>query len=205
MLSLSLYFQDARCLILVPVVLSAYLPFVFSSNQDIQLEVGNRERRYPSVQLALAIPALPSEELLISSSHGSVGPSYSSGQQLIEAIPQDSDPYTSDPHLSHSELHDSNSRLPASTVTESVANEESPNALLVMAYYPDWLGSTFPPAKIDFDRFHWLDFAFAVPDCDMTLKWDDPGAPGLLTELVTAAHNTSTKVKLSIGGWTGSK
>lgn len=74
-----------------------------------------------------------------------------------------------------------------------------------MAYYPDWVGQEFPPEKIDFSRYDWLDFAFAVPDSKFQLVWDDDNAPTLLSRLVTAAHRTNTKIKLSIGGWTGSK
>ena len=49
-----------------------------------------------------------------------------------------------------------------------------------MAYYPDWVASAFPPEKIDFGRFDWVDFAFAVPTQDMSLGWDgDDDAPDL--------------------------
>ncbi|KAF8192629.1 glycoside hydrolase [Pholiota molesta] len=68
-----------------------------------------------------------------------------------------------------------------------------------MGYYPDWLGSTFPPQRVDFERFDWIDFAFAVPDADLTLGWDDPAAAQLLKDLVFGAHKVGTKVKLSIG------
>ena len=74
---------------------------------------------------------------------------------------------------------------------------------LVMAYYPDW--ASFEPEKIDFKRFDWIDFAFAVPDRNFNLKWDDPKAPGMLRRLVSTAHAGSKKAKLSIGGWSGSK
>ncbi|KAH9951662.1 glycoside hydrolase superfamily [Amylocystis lapponica] len=75
-----------------------------------------------------------------------------------------------------------------------------------MAYYPDWVASTFPPEKIDFSRFDWIDFAFAVPDENLNLTWDSPpDAAGLLARLVTAAHSSGKKVKLSVGGWTGSR
>ncbi|KAF8195755.1 glycoside hydrolase family 18 protein [Mycena galopus ATCC 62051] len=75
-----------------------------------------------------------------------------------------------------------------------------------MAYYPDWAGPDFPPEKIDFSRFDWIDFAFALPTKDCGLTWDDPdNAPLLLERLVTAAHDGGAKVKLSVGGWTGSK
>ncbi|KZT26865.1 glycoside hydrolase family 18 protein [Neolentinus lepideus HHB14362 ss-1] len=74
-----------------------------------------------------------------------------------------------------------------------------------MAYYPDWAGPDFPPEKIDFSRFDWIDFAFALPNEQYDLTWDDSGATDLLKRLVTAAHANDKKVKLSIGGWTGAK
>lgn len=80
-----------------------------------------------------------------------------------------------------------------------------PSRMLVMAYYPDWVGSSFPPSRIDFKRVDWIDFAFAVPAEDFSLTWDDPTGPTLLENLVSSAHSMGAKVKLSIGGWTGSK
>ncbi|TRM67679.1 glycoside hydrolase family 18 protein [Schizophyllum amplum] len=74
-----------------------------------------------------------------------------------------------------------------------------------MGYYPDWTSATLPPEKVDFSRYDWMDFAFALPTQDFNLTWDDPNAPALLTRLVSAAHAKDKKVKLSIGGWTGSK
>ena len=73
---------------------------------------------------------------------------------------------------------------------------------LVMSYYPDW--SSFPPESIDFNRFDWIDFAFAVPKQDLSIEWDDKHAPNVLKRLVGAAHSAGKKVKLSIGGWSGS-
>lgn len=44
-----------------------------------------------------------------------------------------------------------------------------------------------------------------MPTADFTLTWGDPAAdPAVLQRLVAAAHSHGTKVKLSIGGWTGS-
>ncbi|KAJ7276522.1 glycoside hydrolase superfamily [Mycena haematopus] len=81
-----------------------------------------------------------------------------------------------------------------------------PSTPYIMAYYPDWAGPDSPPEKIDFARFDWIDFAFALPTKDCSLTWDDPDtAPLLLGRLVTAAHSKGKKVKLSVGGWTGSK
>jgi len=77
---------------------------------------------------------------------------------------------------------------------------------LVMAYYPDWASYSLPPEKIDFGRFDWIDYAFALPDQSFALGWDDPvNAPALLDRLVASAHGAGKRVKLSIGGWTGSQ
>jgi hypothetical protein len=79
------------------------------------------------------------------------------------------------------------------------------NAPLLMAYYPDWVGSSFRPELIDFFRYDWIDFAFALPDSEFRLTWDDSQAPALLSSLVDVAHSHGKKVKLSVGGWTGSR
>jgi hypothetical protein len=77
---------------------------------------------------------------------------------------------------------------------------------LVMAYYPAWVADTFPPERIDFSSFDWIDFAFAVPNANCSLDWDgSERAPDILMRLVDVAHQWGTKVKLSVGGWTGSK
>lgn len=77
---------------------------------------------------------------------------------------------------------------------------------IVAAYYPDWASSVITPEQIDYSRFDWIDFAFAVPTSSFGLTWDDPkAAPNLLSRLVTAAHAKGTKVKLSVGGWDGSQ
>jgi len=87
--------------------------------------------------------------------------------------------------------------------TAPLPNNERP---LVMAYYPDWASYSLPPEKIDFSRFDWIDFAFALPDQSFALSWDDPvNAPALLQRLVASAHKADKRVKLSIGGWTGSQ
>ncbi|KAH9943511.1 glycoside hydrolase [Epithele typhae] len=75
-----------------------------------------------------------------------------------------------------------------------------------MAYYPAWAADDFPPEKIDFGRLDWIDFAFAVPDKNFALGWDgSDDAPNLLRRLVARAHKSRKRVKLSVGGWTGSK
>ena len=75
-----------------------------------------------------------------------------------------------------------------------------------MAYYPSYTSSVFPPEKMDFARYDWVDFAFAVPQQDFSLGWDgSDDAPDLLRRLVANAHAKGKKVKVSVGGWTGSR
>ncbi|KAI0774197.1 glycoside hydrolase [Fomes fomentarius] len=75
-----------------------------------------------------------------------------------------------------------------------------------MAYYPDWVIDEFPPERIDFGRFDWIDFAFTVPEKNFQLSWDgSDDAPDALRRLVDRAHQSGKRVKLSVGGWTGSK
>jgi hypothetical protein len=93
---------------------------------------------------------------------------------------------------------------PIYTPSFQVMNDSTPKPL-VMAYYPDWAGPDFPPEKINFTLFDWIDFAFALPTQDFDLIWDSDEAPMLLQRLVHAGHSAGTKIKLSIGGWTGSR
>lgn len=97
----------------------------------------------------------------------------------------------------------SGSPQPAPSQPQAAASVPAPVAPLIMAYYPDW--ASFAPEKIDFKRFDWIDFAFAVPDRNFNLGWDDPKAPDMLHRLVSTAHAGGKKVKLSVGGWSGSK
>ncbi|KDQ20734.1 glycoside hydrolase family 18 protein [Botryobasidium botryosum FD-172 SS1] len=73
------------------------------------------------------------------------------------------------------------------------------------AYYPDWAGSRLPPESVDFDRFHWVDFAFIEPAKDLSLNFTQDTSPDLLRRLVAAAHAKGRKVKASIGGASGSR
>ena len=77
---------------------------------------------------------------------------------------------------------------------------------LVMAYYPVWRADVLPPENINFSCIDWIDFAFAMPNEYFGLDWDgSDNAPGILTRLVDAAHQKGKKVKLSVGGWGGSR
>ena len=102
----------------------------------------------------------------------------------------------------------------ATAYSASASSDPAPNSSafssvgstdpLVMAYYAGWAGDHFPPKNIDFARFDWIDFAFAIPDANFGLGWESENNPDLLQELVKLAHDAGTKVKLSVGGWTGS-
>ncbi|KAI1795158.1 glycoside hydrolase [Ganoderma leucocontextum] len=108
-----------------------------------------------------------------------------------------------DPNANANANPNPSSPPPGPTSTPSSASAQGP---LVMAYYPDWVERDYPPENIDFSRFDWIDFAFAVPDQNMALNWDgSDDAPDLLTRLVSRAHASGKHVKLSVGGWTGSK
>jgi len=157
---------------------------------------GHLERR-AEMQVTLAIPTVftsttvsvpisPLPSMDVFSQIPPVGPAY----DTIFSLPQEG----------------SSGLQEVSGALSSSAEFACPSKMLVMAYYPDWIGSDFPPDKIDFSRFDWIDFAFAVPNSDFHLEWDEPkSGSALLKELVLAAHAQGAKAKLSIGGWTGSK
>ena len=125
----------------------------------------------------LFLPQRPSSEGLIIAEPG-IAPSDSLGS---EPVPANS---TSD-------------QPPAS------GNVSTPTPLM-MAYYPSWVADTFPPERIDFSRFDWIDFAFAVPDENYALVLGENESDVLL-RLVGLAHGVGKKAKLSVGGWDGSK
>ncbi|MCX8161185.1 MAG: glycoside hydrolase family 18 protein [Candidatus Saccharicenans sp.] len=71
-------------------------------------------------------------------------------------------------------------------------------AKAVMGYYPGWKKSEFNHSLIDFSGLTHLVHAFTRPDSEGNLVVD----PGYLyPEMVAAAHKSSVKVILSIGGW----
>jgi chitinase len=79
-------------------------------------------------------------------------------------------------------------------------------APLTMGYYPVWRADVLPPENINFSYVDWIDFAFAMPNEAFGLDWDGSDkAPGILIRLVDVAHQHGKKVKLSVGGWGGSR
>lgn len=110
----------------------------------------------------------------------------SPGSSVVASVSPEADPAVAHPN-----------------VTQDPASSSTP---LMMAYYPAWVAETFPPERINFSLFDWIDFAFAVPNADYSLDWDgSEKAPDILSRVVDLAHQRGTKVKLSIGGWGGSK
>lgn len=95
-------------------------------------------------------------------------------------------------------------RLPPSPVPQEPPSVDSMRPL-VMGYYPDWEGASLSPEDINFSWYDWIDFAFGIPGNSFGVTWDSDSSPKALARLVTAAHKKDVKVKLSIGGWTGSK
>ncbi|KAK0468168.1 glycoside hydrolase superfamily [Desarmillaria tabescens] len=86
----------------------------------------------------------------------------------------------------------------------STGHTGSTQGPLAMGYFPDWAGVT--PEQLDFKLFDWIDFAFAIPSSSGSVGFEDESSETkLLGDLVKAAHVANTKVKLSVGGWTGSK
>lgn len=113
-----------------------------------------------------------------------------------------------------------------SSDTASPSSSATPNAdePIVGTYYTDWTGSQFPPSSIDFDKFNLILYctlifyfyvneyilirsllAFAIPDEQGNLVFEDDSSKTLLKDVVDAAHGKSKKTVLTIGGWTGSK
>ncbi|PVG03691.1 glycoside hydrolase [Serendipita vermifera] len=104
----------------------------------------------------------------------------------------------------------------ATSTSEGLApgsSQETPGAMLssipeseavVAAYYADWSARQLAPEDVDFTRFNWIDFAFAIPNENFELAFTQDDSEDLLHRLVVTAHSKGRKAKLSIGGWTGS-
>lgn len=95
-----------------------------------------------------------------------------------------------------------------SATSTSTSSSSSPTSTLastlMLGYYPDWSAYYLSPESVDWDRFDILDFAFAIPNSDGSLYFTDDSSTDSLQRLVTTGHAAGKRVKLSIGGWTGS-
>jgi chitinase len=75
---------------------------------------------------------------------------------------------------------------------------------MTLGYYPDWSVWTFPVSQLDWSKLDVVDFAFAIPNADFALEFTQYNSIETLQQLVAAGHSAGKRVRLSIGGWTGS-
>lgn len=87
----------------------------------------------------------------------------------------------------------------------NVSHREIAQAVQAVGYFPDWLGDTFSPDNILWSQYDAIYFAFALPNEDFSITWDDDNGPNLLRRLVLSGHAAKKLVGVSIGGWTGSR
>ncbi|WVR00132.1 hypothetical protein IAU59_007274 [Kwoniella sp. CBS 9459] len=92
----------------------------------------------------------------------------------------------------------------AAATASSTSTLETLPRTLMNAYYPDWSGWYLPPESVDWSRFDVIDFAFALPTAEFGLQFTQDNSADLLNRLVKLAHAAGKRVKLSVGGWTGS-
>ncbi|KAJ9102944.1 hypothetical protein QFC19_004500 [Naganishia cerealis] len=97
----------------------------------------------------------------------------------------------------------SKAATPSATLGSSLTTTPL-NDRLVAAYYPDWSVWTFPPSNLDFNRLDVVDFAFAIVNAQYGLEFTQYNSEDTLNWLVSVAHAAGKKVRLSVGGWTGS-
>ncbi|WRT70162.1 uncharacterized protein IL334_007156 [Kwoniella shivajii] len=93
----------------------------------------------------------------------------------------------------------------SAAATSSSSNLETLGSTLMNAYYPDWSGYYLSPESVDWSKFDVIDFAFALPTADYGLEFTQDDSADLLKRLVSTGHAAGKRVKLSIGGWTGSQ
>ncbi|KAK0490835.1 glycoside hydrolase superfamily [Armillaria novae-zelandiae] len=159
--------------------------------------------------LALQLQRAPSPEATGAASGDTQDPSKPDGDKTDDGADSDDNSTTGDdkpstnnePLDSDSDTGDDTSSGGESSSTGQSGSSQGPFS---MAYFPDWAGVT--AEQLDFKVFDWIDFAFALPSSSGTVGFQDESSETkLLAELVKAAHAANTKVKLSVGGWTGSK
>jgi len=68
----------------------------------------------------------------------------------------------------------------------------------VVGYYPEWLRSTIPAEKIEFQNLTQINYSFAWPSANGAISTP---AYFKYPQLVNAAHAAGVKVLLTLGGW----
>ncbi|OWZ52219.1 chitinase [Cryptococcus neoformans] len=101
-------------------------------------------------------------------------------------------------------ISESSTSTSATSTSSSSSATSTLASTLMLGYYPDWSAYYLSPESVDWDRFDILDFAFAIPNSDGSLYFTDDSSTDSLQRLVSSGHAAGKRVKLSIGGWTGS-
>jgi hypothetical protein len=158
--------------------------------------------------LASAIPVVMEATIL---ADGAWTPSPPPSKPVL-FLPQDPSANSFTEPVSGSSDHGSGSPELGSVVIQPQTTQGPPSTTgtyltpLIMGYYPVWRADVLPPENINFSHVDWIDFAFAMPNEAFGLDWDGSDkAPGILMRLVNVAHQNGKKVKLSVGGWGGSR
>ena len=90
---------------------------------------------------------------------------------------------------------------PSETVTATYWIGEDPpwydDRFKAVGYFPDWSGDKLD--RIRFDIVTHINYAFAIPTADGTLR--PLGNPRLARDLVAEAHKNNVKVLIAVGGW----
>ncbi|KAF8154277.1 glycoside hydrolase family 18 protein [Crassisporium funariophilum] len=84
-------------------------------------------------------------------------------------------------------------------------DDDTNNKPIAASYYPAWSANDVPPNKVNFSLYDVLFFAFVIVTRTAEISWDD-GSESVLRKLVSGARSSgmSTKIVLSVGGWSGS-
>ncbi|KAI9026001.1 glycoside hydrolase superfamily [Phycomyces nitens] len=77
---------------------------------------------------------------------------------------------------------------------------------VLIGYFPNWLGSSWPVSKINFSKYTHINYAFAEMTGGDVPEWPDKKLVDVqLPQVVKAAHAKKAKVLISVGGWSGSR
>ncbi|KAJ7197124.1 glycoside hydrolase family 18 protein [Mycena rebaudengoi] len=88
------------------------------------------------------------------------------------------------------------------------ATSSPQNKKIATAWYTGWHGESvpaFPLAKVSWEKFTHMTYAFAETSSDVRLVTLNGSDPELLPKFVAAAHEHGVKALVSVGGWTGSR
>ncbi|KAK4687144.1 chitinase, partial [Tremellales sp. Uapishka_1] len=172
---------------------------VFSSSSSARVSSSSTSARVSS-------SALLSSRVSSSSSAGVSSSTSARASSTASSVTSSSSSKASSSTSSH--LSSSSASSSTSTKTSTSASSTSTlkpiGSTILAGYYPDWSGWYLTPEDVDWSKFDIMDFAFALPTADYDLEFTQDDSSDLLTRLVKTGHAAGKRVKLSIGGWTGS-